>query len=437
MKQVMDKVIDQVTKKNAEADLILTKSKSLKMSSQRGEINEYKVSSSQILGVRVIKDGRVGISYTESLDNESLDLLVKQALQNAEMSEPNANEGILKLSGHGSDEKKYAEKDVDIAHKTKMALELETEPKRLDSRVVAVPYNSYSENETESFYLNSNGRSTSYADKNYYIVSSALMDENGKKANFYDFHMAHTYEELQWKKIIENSMFHSSNLLTEKALPTGKYNVQFKVDELKSLFECFSNFYSSKSAIDKVNPWATKIGEEVISKDLSIDDEPLYKDAFRPTKFDDEGVERKPLSLIKDGVLKSFYHNSKTAKHFNTQSTGHASRGPASSLNVGGTYLVVNGKNKKPVPQKYLEVIQMDGLGSGANRVTGEFSVAIKGYVWENGQRSMTFGNITLSGNLIELLKNVEVVGDKLLSSTDQSFFTVPLMFHGLSVAGS
>lgn len=437
MKQIMDKVIDAVTKKNAEADLIFNRSKSLKMSAQRGEINEYKVSSSQVLGVRVIKEGRVGISYTEALDSESLDLLVKQALQNAEMSEPNDNEGIMKISGHGSDEKKYPEKDVDIAYKTKKALELETEPKRLDSRVAAVPYNSYSENESESFYLNSNGRSTTYSDKSYSIVTSALMEENGKKANFYDYHMAHTFEELQWSKIVENAMFHSSNILTEKTLPTGKYNVQFDVDELKSLFDCFSNFYSSKSAMDKGNPWAAKIGEEVISKDLSIDDEPLHKDAFRTSKFDDEGVERKSLSLIKDGVLKSFYHNSKTAKHFNTQTTGHASRGPASSLSVGGTYLVINGKNKKPLPQKYLEVIQMDGLGSGANRVSGDFSVAIKGYVWENGQRSMTFGNITLSGNLIELLKNVEVVGDKLLTSTDQSFFTVPLMFHGLSVAGT
>lgn len=90
-----------------------------------------------------------------------------------------------------------------------------------------------------------------------------------------------------------------------------------------------------------------------------------------------------------------------------------------------------------PMPPKYLEVIQMDGLYSGANRVTGNFSVAVKGHVWENGKRVMTFGNITLSGNLIELLKNVEVVGENLMSSTDESFFSVPLMFHGLSIAGS
>ena len=189
--------------------------------------------------------------------------------------------------------------------------------------------------------------------------------------------------------------------------------------------------------IDKVNPWALELGEEVISKDLSIEDLPLYKDAFRVNRFDSEGVERKPLALVKSGVLQSFYHNSSTAKALGTQTTGHASRGSSSSLNISGTNLVISGTNVKPMPPKYLEVIQMDGLHSGANRVTGDFSVAIKGYVWESGKKTMTFGNITLSGNLVELLKNVEIVGANLRSSTDHSFFSVPLMFHGLSIAGS
>ena len=437
MRKLFDRVLDEVTSRKAEGDIIYSTSKSLKLSSQNAAINEYKVSSSQILGVRVIKEGRVGISYSEALDDESLKLMVSQALDNAEMSGPNFNEGILKLSGHGPDEASYPEDEVDIARKTQKAIELETAVKALDTRVVAVPYNSYSENEYQSFYLSSHGRSTSYADKSYSITSSALLDENGKKANYYDYNISHTFRDLQWDKVVQTALFHAQNLLTEKTLPTGKYNVKFTEDSLKQLIECFSNFYSAKAVIDKVNPWALKLGEEVISKDLSIEDLPLYKDSFRVSRFDSEGVERKSLTLVKEGVLQSFYHNSSTAKALNTETTGHASRGSSSSLNISGTNLVVSGKNVKPLPPKFLEVIQLDGLHSGANRVTGDFSVAIKGYVWENGAKTRTFGNITLSGNLVELLKNVEVVGAKLEVSTDQSFFSVPLMFHGLSIAGT
>lgn len=429
--------MNTITDRKGEADLILSRSKSLKMSAQKGQINEYKVSSSQILGVRAIKDGRIGISYTESFDAESLKLLVKQAFENAENSEVNPHEKILNLNGHVIDEASYPEEPVDIALKTQKALELESGVKKLEPRTVAVPYNSYSENEYKSSYLSSSGRSTSYADQTYSIVSSALLDEKGKKANFYDFHMAHRFTDLQWNKVIENSLYHARNILEEKTLPTGKYYVRFSEDSLKSLIECFGNFYSAKSAMDKINPWAAKLGEEVISKDLTVEDHPLYENAFRVSRFDSEGVERKNLTLIRDGMLNSFYHNSVTASYFNTQSTGHASRGPSGSMNVSGTYMLIKGKNFRPLPPKYLEVIQMDGLHSGANRVTGNFSVAVKGYVWENGAKTQTFGNITLSGNLMELLKNVEVVGEKLMSSTDDSFFSVPLMFSGLSIAGS
>lgn len=437
MKKIMEQVMNEVTDFKAEADLILSAAKSLKMSAQNGSISEYKVSSSQMLGIRVIKDGAVGISYTEALDADSLKLMLRQALQNAESNEANLNEKIIDHSGTLSDIASYPESETDIGLKTKKALELESKVKAKDSKVSAVPYNSYSENEYQSLYLSSKGRSTNYSDKTYAITSSALMDDQGKKALYYDFNLAHTFNELQWDKVVDTSLLHARNILQAKTLPTGKYHVRFSTDSLKNLMECFSNFYSAKSAMDKVNPWAAKLGEQVISKDLSLEDQPLYAQSFRTSLFDSEGVKCRPLTIIQDGCLKSFLHNSVTANYFNSETTGHASRQASSSLNVSGTHFVVNGKNKKPLPPKYLEVIQMDGLHSGADRMTGNFSVAVKGYLWENGQKTMTFGNITLSGNLIELLKNVEVAGDNMESSTDLSFFSVPLMFNDLSIAGT
>jgi len=437
MKNIMEKVMNKAQDAKLDADLILSTSKSLKMSAQNESISEYKVSSSQILGIRVIKNGSVGISYTEALDDDCLNFMLNQSAQNAEISASNPHEKIISGIGELFDDAVYPEAETDIAVKTKKALELESNVKAQDPRVVAVPHNSYSENEYTSLYLNSNGRFTSYSDKVYSITTSALLDDSGKKANFYYYDLAHTFNELDWKKVVDESLFHARNILKEKPLPTGKYHVRFSPDSLKSLIECFSNFYSAKSAIDKVNPWSGSLGEQVVSSDISIVDDPLYEYCFRTSKFDSEGVERKPLTLIENGTLKSLLHNSVTANHFKTTSTGHASRGPSSSMNVSGTHFLIQGKNKKPLPPRYLEVIQTDGLYSGANRVTGTFSVAVKGYLWENGQNIMTFGNITLSGNLIELLKKVEVVGDQIESSIDQSFFSVPLIFNDLSIAGT
>jgi PmbA protein len=436
MRKVMERVLNELSDHKAQGDVILSGSKSLKMSAQKGAIAEYKVSSSQILGIRVIKDDRVGISYSEALDEESLKFMIQQALSNAEESAEDEFEKILELKGELTDDADYREQEVDVSVKTQLALDLESKVKERDSRVTAVPYNSFSENEYYSQYQSSSGRYTSFKDKIYSITSSALMEDRGKKASFYDFHSAHVFQDLNANGVIENSLFHATNILQEQTLPTGKYPVVFDMDSLKNLIHCFSNLYSAKAALDKMNPWSEKLGELVASQDISLTDEPAFKEAFRHSVFDSEGARQCDLKLIDKGVLKSFYHNSVTARKFGIKTTAHASRGPASSLGISGTHMVLRGHNLKPMPLRYLEVIQMDGLFSGANRVTGNFSVAVKGYVWERGERVMTFGNCTLSGNLLELLKRLEVTGHEIRSSTDKSFFSVPLIFHDLSIAG-
>jgi PmbA protein len=436
MRDFLESIIEKLSSHGAESDLIFSTNKSLKMSAQKGEISEYKVSSSQVLGVRVIKEQRVGISFTEALDEESVNFMITEALRNAQNSHENMHEKILGHSGELVDCTFYAEEEVELSTKIKKTLELESLVKKGDSLVTSVPHNSYAENEFTSVYLSSSGRFTRFRDKVFSVSTSALMDKNGKKANYYDSHLAHRFCELDWDKVIQKSLFHAREFLNESPLPTGKYNVTFSADCLQSIMGCFSNFFSGKAAMDKINPWAQHLGHKVISADLSIYDIPQFDQSFRKSFFDSEGVEQSSLSLIEEGSLKSFYHNSVTGNYFNTYTTGHASRSALGPISVSGTHFVIQGKNLKTLPSKYVEVIQMDGLFSGANRVNGNFSVAIKGHLWDGGERVKSVGNCTLSGNFQELLTNVEVIGTLLSSSTDGTFFTVPLLFGDLSVAG-
>ncbi len=436
MKNLMEKVLNDVKKNHAEADLILNRSTSLKMSTQEASLSEYKVSSSQVLGLRLIKDGKVGLAYTESLDEDALKLMIKQALGNADTNHPNPNEKILNHSGEIRDEMTYEEQETPISLKVEKAISLETELKKREPRFLASTYNGYSEGEYTGIFMSTSGRSTFYSDKIYSIYTAALLGENGKKANYYDFDISHTYKDLLWEKVIAHSLDYSRQILKEQTLETGKYQIRFTEDALKNLMHVFSSLFSAKAAMDKVNPWAQKLGEVVMAKCLSIDDHADYKKAFRISKFDSEGVERKHLSLIEDGVLKSFYHNSLTSHFFKTQNTGHASRGPQGPLGLSETTMLIQGKDVKPLPPKYLEIFQLDGLHAGTNRITGDFSLPVKGFVWENAEKKMTFGNVTLGGNFFNMLKEVEVVGSELHASSDASFFSVPLIFNDLSIAG-
>lgn len=437
MKNILENVLSQVKDQKAEGDVILNRASSLNMSVQQNALAEYKVSSSQVLGLRLIKDGKVGLSYTESLDEQSLKTLVKQAVENAQTNSPNQHERILDHAGHISDEIEYPEVEASMPEKVQRVLTLESELKNRDPRFLASPYNGYSEGEYFGYYMSTKGRSTSYKDKMYTIYTGALLGEGQKKATYYDSHMTHTYQELDWEKVISHTLDYAQQILKEAPIATGKYEVRLTEDALSSLLGVFSSLFSAKAVMDKVNPWGNKLGAQVTAAGLSIEDHPQFARSFRINKVDSEGVETKPMYLVKDGELKDFYHNSITANHFKTQTNAHGARGPQGPLGVSGNTTIIHGKKAKPLPPKYLEIFQLDGLHAGTNRITGDFSLPVKGFVWENGEKKMTFGNVTLSGNFFNMLKEVEVVGTELMSSRDRSFFSVPLIFNGLSIAGA
>ena len=84
LQQAIDYVLDRVQAKNAAADVIANSSNNFSLKANQGELDEYKVTSGQVIGVRVIKDQRTATSYSESLDLASLDLMVDNALTNTQ-----------------------------------------------------------------------------------------------------------------------------------------------------------------------------------------------------------------------------------------------------------------------------------------------------------------------------------------------------------------
>jgi len=76
-------VLDQVASAGAAGDLIIDEGETLSLKARDGELEEYKVSSSRIFGLRVIKDGHIGTAYSEAVDADALGSMVGQALNNA------------------------------------------------------------------------------------------------------------------------------------------------------------------------------------------------------------------------------------------------------------------------------------------------------------------------------------------------------------------
>ena len=153
---------------------------------------------------------------------------------------------------------------------------------------------------------------------------------------------------------------------------------------------------------------------------VTIVDDTLIKGDLASVPFDDEGVETFTKELIFEGKLNTLFHNLETANKQGVKSTGNGFKSSyASPVNVSESNLYLR------AGEKYLEdlmkeinegvmITDLAGLHSGANTVSGDFSLAAKGFYIKNGQKAFPVEQITVAGNYFDLLKNITDIGNDL-----------------------
>ena len=440
IKDAMEKTLELAKSNGAEeADVIVSSGESFSVSAQNGDIDKYKVSGARVLGVRTIKDSRVGLAYTEAFDEDSLKVATQKALENALASEQRPYEKIEIESGSHEVPSKYSPDNTSIQDKIDFALTLESEVKAKEPKVSNVPYNGFSESSSESYYLNS--KNTFKFESEYYLscYTSALIQAGSNNSMHYASSLARNMQGLDKNYCVNESIEHALNWLEAKSVPTKKYDIVFDIDAFSSLFGCFGGIFSGKGAMDKVNPFSEKLGKKVMSDQITVWDRPKYDAAFFTSDFDSEGLQQQDLCLISDGLLESFYHNTATANFFNTKSNARAARGAKSALGVAGTTKVFGkGKvnSKDLLAGEYLEVISMQGLHSGADSYSGEFSFAASGYLCRDGKRVTPIKGLTISGNFYKMMEQVQIIGDQVHSTHHKDFFAPKMRFESISVGG-
>ena len=156
--QMAEQVLAQVMSAGATGDLIIDEGETLSLKARDGELEEHKVSSSRIFGLRVIKDGHIGTAYSEAADTDALGSMVGQALTNAGFAKVEAHENILPNSDHlkTDDDLLCPQEQVSIEQKIEMALEIESQLTAKD-KVKNVPYNGVQDTTSQRHIFSSAG----------------------------------------------------------------------------------------------------------------------------------------------------------------------------------------------------------------------------------------------------------------------------------------
>ncbi|MDD1779831.1 TldD/PmbA family protein [Enterovibrio sp. ZSDZ35] len=440
LENAVEQVLDLAAKQGAQADVIASSGESFSLKADQGELSEYKVTASQVIGVRVIKDEHVAISYSESLEPASLEQMVQQALTNASYTKKDPLQQIRAegLILHTDPSEIFQEDTATPEQKIELALALEG---RIREKPLAksAPYNGYSENSSLTLLGNTLGTRCSHQERTFSCYTTALIDHNGKQAMHIAASVARRFDGLSPDKIVNDAYEMANALLEGEPVETGKYAVVFAQDCLNEVLGAFGSCFSGESAKRGINPWRDKVGEQVASPLLTFSDIAYMKNGHSIKAFDSEGFATGDTPLIENGKLIGLLHNSATAAHFGVTPTANAGRSAKGTLSVTSRHDVISAgtsSDAEITAGEYLELVELQGVHSGADAISGEFSFGASGFLCRDGKRIRPVRGITVAGNFYTMIKEVDAVGNTVIPNYDGRFFAPLIRFTRLSVAG-
>ena len=439
--QLADKIFARVQQAGAEADLIINEGSSLSLKAQGGQLDEQVVASTFIVGLRVVLGDQVGAASSEASDPDALNFMVDQALANARHSAARPSERISSQSGALTADGADLDPDDDATVDEKIDFIIDLE-RQLSARpqIRNVPYNALVDARQRQQILTTGGRHADQRSRQVVAYVYPLAEQGERTAMASSVAYSRLFRDLDGTRLSDRAYADTLALLAGEALKTGRYDVIFSANVQPQLFGAFSLMWSAKAAQDKVNPLRDKLGTQIMDARLNLVDEPLNRLGLGYRLFDDEGSATAAVTLVKQGELMTLAHNSATAAHFGVANTGHAARGAKSPLTVGLHQLQLRaGPDSQGTLQQgeYLEITQLDGLHSGTNAISGEFSCGASGYLCHNGERRHAVRGVTVAGNLYQMLQQVVAVGDQSHWNDSRHSCMASVRFADLAIAGS
>lgn len=384
------------------------------------DLDKYTYAESGGIGLRLIKDGKVGISFTEKI---SADINIDDLINNAKISlhyadsEPEYN----KLIDKDDDEKSYDMINKDIVNLSndklkEISLSIEDKLYSLDNRIVNVPSAGLARYNFNKCIINSNGICKEEKKNSIAYYGEVIAKENDTVKTFFDVYSS-TDAVFDINSFTKNIVDNVVNKLSAKPIESGKYKTVFSNKAMRIIIGSYLGLFSSEAVQKKLSLLQGKLNQKIASSIINIKDIPMYDKGLANTNFDGEGSKTKDLNIITNGVLNSYLYNNYTAKKDGIKTTSHASRGFKTSIGIScHNFILENGNNTQEELISQIQngvlVNSLTGTHAGVNAISGDFSLQAEGIKIENGKLSYTASPFIVSGNILDLLSNVEMLAN-------------------------
>jgi PmbA protein len=412
-------IFDYAKDKADDIEILFFANNSFSVRINKQEIESFNYADAKGISVRVIKDGKVGYSYTEQLEEATFKNIVNEALENAKYTEDNE---IVILENHPAIDIKLnvysqALDKVDVIEKIQFSKDLEKFALEADKCVFNVPYALMGNSTIYSKIANSKGLDKEEKYNTAYAYVLSLTQEKDDKRDGLEFVIGRDFSKFDARKMAEKSVEKSTALLGGEAIESGLYAVVFNNEMMATMLATFTSIFSAKAIQEGKSLLKGKLNKTIANNNVTIIDDALHPEGLASRSFDSEGYPSQTNILIENGTLKTFLQNTQTARKDGVNSTGNGSRTYKNTLTIAhSNFFLKPGtcKEEELLKQhdKTIEIVALQGMHSGANTISGDFSLSGEGFLYEKGIRKHSLKQFTVSGNILKLLQDVEMIAD-------------------------
>jgi len=410
-----------------------------------GEIESLSSADTEGIGIRVIAGGRQGFAYAASLDATIVAETLAEARDNATFGTVDEFAGLAAPDG-------VAPADIDLWQdelagfstdaKVALALEVERATRAADSRIRGVETAGYDDVSSEAAVASSEGIRASTRRTVCSVYVDAMATDGSQTQTGYGYSVARRPGDLDVAKAAADASHRSTRLLGSRKPPSGHLTVFFDPMVTASLLGLLSRALSGEAVLKGRSMFADREGQSVGASSLTLVDDPTNPLAYGAGRYDAEGLATRRNLLLDGGVVAGFLHNSYTGRRSGTASTGSAVRGGFKGTpGVGSRALSLTpgDETQDQLLARFgdgLLVQSVTGMHSGANPVSGDFSVGIEGLMVRDGAVAEPVREATVASTLQRMLHDVAAVGAD-LEWLPGSAAGVTLVVGDMSLSGS
>jgi PmbA protein len=379
------------------------------------EVESLKEAGSRGAGIRVLVGQRGGSSYTSDFSRDGIARMVDAALELAKITSEDPHAGLPEECGKfDGDLKLYDEAVAAIGTEWKIAQAMEAEASALaaDPRVTNSKGATFESHLGTRVFANSRGFAGSYRTSSCGLAVQPVATENGSTERDYWYTSSRTAAGLESAELVgKKAAERAVRRLNPRKVGTQRAPVIFEPRTARALLGEIFDAVSGSAIYRHASFLTGKLGEKIASDLLTVVDDATIAGLFGSSPFDDEGVAARRTVVIERGVLKNYLLNTYTARKLGFKTTGNASRGLTGNAGVGpGNFYIEAGS---ATPEEMIAGVRAglyvtELIGATANTVTGDYSAGAAGLWIENGELAYPVSEITIAGNLKQMMMDLE-----------------------------